>query len=128
MKDSPATSHIISPTSCFGKDDYQNVTVQIDSDFDVRRLRADRAKVERNKVNVDREQMERWLQSIPVLGRFAAHDTVNYWVSWFFVCLFVRLFERPPGGLCVASLADLCVCSLFITRVGPTGSDRHWKS
>ncbi|KAF8315618.1 alpha/beta-hydrolase [Clavulina sp. PMI_390] len=86
MKDSPHACGIVSPSDHFlgTPSDYGRsptpVRVEVRSDFTAGEIKAQREKkFKENPGEKAREAFFSWAETIPLIGRFAAHDTVLYW-------------------------------------------------
>lgn len=84
MKDYPHRCEIASPSHFGGKpSDYdatpEPIRVSIRSSFTRGELLRARLAVARERGELEREKFFVWLESLPLIGRLFAHDTVLYW-------------------------------------------------
>lgn len=85
MRDSPDLSGVCSPTSHLGGSPSDSnsaphpIHVEIRSAFTKGEILKARNQVLKKKGQEEREKFFSWAEKIPLIGRFAAHDTVLYW-------------------------------------------------
>lgn len=58
---------------------YYGVDIHIETKFTKEELLAQRAAANAKPGEAQRQNLGRWLQAIPLLGRLVAHGTVFYW-------------------------------------------------
>lgn len=85
MTDSPNSSGVCSPNSHLGgtPSDFASsptpIRVEIRSAFTRGEILKARSLVLKTKGEEEREKFFSFIEKIPLIGRFAAHDTVLYW-------------------------------------------------